>query len=96
MEGSGDKTNVLCCFLCLDVCTLLGLRSLLVTVIEASSELPPLPPLDKDGSGSGNTRTGWGIVMQRMITRGRSDPGESNPPRSQAAGHAGGSGVRGR
>jgi hypothetical protein len=29
------------------------------------------------------------------MTRGRSDPGESNPPRSQAAGHAGGSGVRG-
>jgi hypothetical protein len=36
------------------------------------------------------------VVTQRMITRGRSDPGESNPPRSQAAGHAGGSGVRGR
>jgi hypothetical protein len=35
-------------------------------------------------------------VTLRMITQGRSDPGESNPPRSQAAGHAGGSGVRGR
>jgi hypothetical protein len=35
-------------------------------------------------------------VTLRMMTRGRSDPGESNPPRSQAAGHAGGSGVRGR